>query len=396
MSRSIGSSKLARLDVKLALLFVVSQLGVWTGCNAILGNGYGAFDESASGGPGSEGGPESDALVSGEGGPGADGQGMGDGNGGDGNTGVDGSSVDSGSCPRMMCPTKLTDAIGAQRIALGTLFVYWTTATDVGRVGVDGSGTMSKGVIGGTIASNLKRGIALQGGIPYVTVADRGAAKCTAALSDACNNMPFIGTAVLPVSSSLAVDGSKVYIGLFKDSTVTHGGLWETDLNGGSLGTYTMPIDQMLAVRVVTTALYYMTTAALRFVSTLSLTATPADAVTLANPPVAFDVQGSTLVVATSANEIRVCQSSPTANCVAAPGQTRGAPIAAVIVDGSMMIWAEGDSIYRAALTTGAPAEILATGQSSPVDLAVDNNFIYWANHGDGTGIGGAIMKLAK
>jgi hypothetical protein len=396
VSRSTGSSRLARLDVKLALLFVVSQLGVWTGCNAILGNGYGAFDESAGGGPGSEGGPESDALVSGEGGPGADGQGTGDGAGGGDGSSVDGSSVDGGLCPGPKCPTKLTDAPGAQRIALGTLYVYWTTATDIGRVSLDGSGPTSKAVVGGPIVSTLKRGIAVQGGIPYVTVGDRGAAKCTAALSDSCTNMPFIGTGVVPVSSSIAVDASFVYIGLFKDTTVTHGGLWQTDLNGASPMPYTMPLDHMLAVRVVASTLYYMTTTALRFVPSTSLSGTPADAATLASPPVAFDVQGSKLVVATSANEIRVCQSSPSAGCVTTPAQIRMNAISAVILDGATMIWAEGDSIFRASLLTGAAVETLATGQSSPVDLAVDSNFIYWANQGDSVGTGGAIMKVPK
>lgn len=394
MSRSVGSSKLARLDVKLALLFVVSQLGVWTGCNAILGNGYGAFDESAANGPGSEGGPESDALVSGEGGPGADGQGMGDGAGGGDGSSVDGSSVDGGSCPRMMCPTKLADAAGAQRIALGTLFVYWTTATDIGRVGLGGSGAMSRGVIGGTIVSTLKRGIAVQGGIPYVTVGDRGAAKCKAALSDSCDNTQFIGTGVLPVSSSLAVDGSNVYIGLFADSTPNQGGPWQTDLNGGFATPYTKAIEQVLAVRLVTPTLYYMTSTAVRFVA--SLTAMPADAASLASAPVAFDVQGSKLVVATTSHELRVCQASPSAGCVTTPAQVRGTAISAVILDGTTMIWAEGDSIFRASLLTGATVETLATGQGSPVDLAVDSSFIYWANHGDAVGAGGAIMKVLK
>lgn len=395
MSRSVGSSKLARLDVKLVLLFVLSQLGVWTGCNAILGNGYGAFDESAGGGPGSEGGPESDALVSGEGGPGADGQGMGDGaGGGDGST-VDGSTVDGGSCPRMMCPTKLADAPGAQRIALGTLFVYWTTATDIGRVALDGSGAMSRGVIGGTITTNLKRGIAVQGGIPYVTVGDRGAAKCTAALSDSCTNTPFIGAGVAAVASSLAVDASKVYIGVFVDSTPGHGGLWQTDLAGGSLAVYTQPLEQVLGLRVVGSTAYYQTSTEVRYVSSL-MGPTAAAADLTSNPPVAFDIKGSDLVIATTTNQLRVCPSSPTTNCNAMPVQLRGAAISAVIVDGPNMIWAEGGSIYRASLIAGAVVELLAEGQASPGDLAIDTSSIYWANHGDMAGAGGAIMKLAK
>jgi hypothetical protein len=320
---------------------------------------------------------------------------MGDGaGGGDGNV-VDG-SVDGGGCPRGKCPVPLTAATGPQRIAVAPDAVYWTTATDLGRVGLDGSGALTKQVVGGAIVANLNRGVAVEAAVPYVTVGDRGAAKCTAATL-VCTNTPFIGTGVAAVSSSIAVDGARVYIGVFKDSTVVHGGLWETDLNGGSAAPYTMPLDQVLAVRAVTSTLYYMSSAALRFVSSVS--GAPADAAMLASPPVAFDVQGSNLVVATSANELRVCQTSPSASCVTTPAQVRMNAISAVIVDGSHMIWAEGGasgSIYRATLLAGAVPELLAEGQDSPVDLAVDFTTIYWANHGNAAGAGGAIMKLPK
>jgi hypothetical protein len=379
---------------KVALLFVASQLGVWTGCNAILGNGYGAFDESAvSGNP--DGGPEGDALVGGgEGGPGTDGAAMGDGAGGGDGSLPDGTLPDGGTCPRKICPKQLTDADGAQRIALGAGVVYWTTATSVGRVAFDGTGAKTQTVVGGPIVSTLRRGIAVQAGTPYVTVGDRGAAKCTAALSDGCMNTPFIGSAVGAVASSLAVDTMKVYIGVFVDSTPMHGGLWQTDLNGNSPMTYTNSIDQVLDVRFVTPTLYFRTATGIKFVSVI--TGMPSSAATLANNPVAFDVQGSTLVVATKMNELVVCATSPMVDCATTSLQTRGVPTSAIVVDGTAMIWAEGGTIYRAPLTGGVIPDVLAEGQASPGDLAVDQTTIFWANHGNATGVGGSIMSLPK
>jgi len=379
-----------------ALAFVASQLVLWTGCNAILGNGYGAFDESAvgPGGLGGEGGPEGDAAGGGEGGLGSDGNTTGDGDVGDAFV-ADGRAPDGAVCPRMKCPTKLASVVGPQRLAVDATGVYWTTAADVGRANLDGTGaTPPIAVPGGPIVPSLTRGIALQGGVPYLTAADRGAAKCTANLSS-CINTPFIGSA--GTSSSLAVDASKVYVGIYDDGSGS-GGLWQTDLNGASPTPYTTPLDQVLGLRVVNSVAYFQTATDLKYVPSLSGSTFYAIA-SSGDVPVAFDVVGSNLVYATAAKLLRVCATSPTTSCNAPVLQARMLAISAVIIDGTQMIWAEGGAngaVYRAALSAGASVELLADGQASPSDLAVDGTSIYWANHGDSAGVGGAIMKLPK
>jgi hypothetical protein len=69
-------------------------------------------------------------------------------------------------------------------------------------------------------------------------------------------------------------------------------------------------------------------------------------------------------------------------------------------LDGTKILWAEegatNGSIHRCDFPDCLAPELLADGQASPNDLAALGGFIYWANHGDAVGTGGAIMKLAK
>jgi hypothetical protein len=387
-----------RRGVRLATLFAASQIALWTGCNAILGNGYGAFDESAVGpnGPGGEGGPGDDALGGEGGGPGADG-----GPGNDGNANTDANVIDGttgeggGPCPRMLCPAKLVSATAPQRLAVNASAVYWTDATGIGRVALDGSDVvMPVTVPGGTIVPTLTRGVALQGGVPYVTAGDRGAAKCTSTLSS-CTNMPFIGSA--GISSSIGTDSSKVYVGIYDDGS-GKGGLFQTDLNGSAASAmaYAGALEQVSALRVVGSTVFYLAGTDLKYVTSLASAAANATAV---DATVAFDVVGSTLVIATSSNVLRACNAAPTANCTMVNLLVRSVPITALVLDGAKMIWAEGGpngAIYRASVAPNPTVELLADKQASPVDLAVDSTAIYWVNAGNTVAGSGGIMKLAK
>ena len=387
-----------RRGVRLAMLFAASQIALWTGCNAILGNGYGAFDESAvgPGGPGGEGGSGDDALGAEGGGPGGEGGPGTDGNAGNDGNVIDGSTGDGSGCPRMICPQQLVSTVGVQRIAVGA-FVYWTTATAIDRVNLDGTGQLQPvAVQGGTIVPALTRRIALQGGIPYVTAGARGAAKCAADLS-ICTNSGFLGASV-NTTSGIAVDSARVYIGSNDDGS-GGGGLYQTDLSGGSAVPYTNTLtDKMFDVRVANGVAYYQTSTDIKFVSVLS--GTPANAVPSSmDLPVTFAVSAKDLVVATAGHVLRYCSTSPVANCSTATLQARAADITAVILDGTNVIWAEGGAagaIYRAPLTVGGPVELLADNQANPVDLAVDSTAIYWANTGNAVAGSAGIMKLAK
>ena len=382
---------LRKLDVRLVLVFVLSQVGVWTGCNAILGNGYGAFDETAGNGASPEGSAEGDALVGGgDGGPGGnDGTAPGDGSAGDGNIG------DAAGCPRGICPTMLTAATGPQRIAVGMTDVYWSSAVGVGRVGQDGTGSKTLD-LGGAIGATLKRGVAVSpGGVPYVTVVTRGAAKCATDLSGC--GVGFIGSA--GDSSSVAVDASKVYVGIFDDQSGSMlGGIWQTDLNGASPLPYTMMTDKVLDLRIAGAYTFYRTAGAIQ---ADSRTTAPFFAASLGGQvPVAFDVTNPMLVIATANKHLLTCVMSPPATCAPNVVQITASVPSAVIFDGTHIIWAEegvsNGSIHRCDFPDCLAPELLAEGQASPSDLAVLGSSIYWANHGDGAGAGGAIMKLPK
>ncbi len=378
-----------------AAAFIATQVLAGAGCNALLGNGYGV-DDGTNGGLGPDGGPgEDDALVNGgEGGPGGEGGGPGD----DAMTTVDGSTldanVDAAGCPTGFCPTVLTAAVGPQRIAVGATAIYWSTATGIGRMNIDGSGVPTTMTVGAPIKPTLKRGVALSpAGIPYVTVTDRGAAVCDANLMACGSNGVFVGSA--GDASSIAADSTKVYVGVFDDGS-THGGIWQTTLSGTAPQPYTSALYNVEDLRVVATTTYFMAGAGVYFAP--SRTSTSVSAANLGGElATVFDVSGQDLVVATQAGSIRVCTSSPQLMCPTITIQTRSKTITAIALDGAQMIWAEVDmnglgSIYRSTLNAGAAVDRLADTQGAAIAIAVDAKNIYWAI----AGAGGAIIKLEK
>lgn len=379
----------------LAIGFVLTQLLAWTGCNAILGNGYGVDID----GTGPDGGPgEGDALINGgeggsggEGGPGEDAMTM-----GDGTTGVD-AKVDAAGCSGGSCATVLTPAIGPQRLVLDSTFVYWSTATGVGRVGTNGNGATFLAV-GSPVVSAVRRGIALvPGGNAYVTIPDRGAVICASDLTS-CTSLGFLGTA--GTSSSIAVDSTKVYVGIFDDGNA-HGGIFHATLSGTAQMAYPSMTDQVRDIRVIGPTTYFMSTVGV-FLN--SPTMAPASAANLNGAvPSAFDVRNGKLVVATKTNAILVCTMSlPALSCPMDTITVRPGNITAIAVDGTDVIWAELDtmtsvtSVYRSPLTMGAPAVLVAGGQGKVLDLVADTKNVYWTSYGDATGMGGAIIHLGK
>lgn len=386
--------------VRVAMLFAASQLAVWTGCNAILGNGYGAFDESAvgPGGPGGEGGPGDDALGGGEGGgPGSDGGPGTDADAGNDGNAPDGNNGDGGTCPRAICPTKLAPAVGPQRIALGTVaaidYVYWGTATGAGRVRVDGTAANEVPFAAAeVIAAPYKRSVVVANGNPIVTVPARGAAVCTPDLTSCQTG--FVGSA--GTSSSVTADATHLYVGI-GNSGAGFGTIYQTmDLGGTSPAAYMMT-DPVFDLQVVGANTFYLTSGAIKrntpTASGPTLVLTPSAA------PLAFAVSGTGLIVGT-ASEIITCVLNVSNVCT-------GSSIVAIMLsgvtavrfDGQSILWAEGGnggSVHRCDFPSCTNAELLAEDQPGISDLAVDENFIYWANSGDSSGAGGAIMKIPR
>ena len=244
----------AGTELKLAFALVLFGAG---GCNALLGNGYGVDDSESSL---LDGGGGNDALVEGgnDGGTGPDGSTAGDGS-------VLDANVDAASCPNGVCPTKLANAIGPQRLALGEAGVYWATLSGIGTVGFDGSNATTLAV-GGPIAAGLKRGIAVDPtptGLVYVTMpgAGKGAAKCTPNLSG-CTLPGFIGSA--GDASSVVVNGTHVYVGIFNNQLGGGaGGIWDTMLDGTIVQSYTMT-DNVRDLQVVGPKTYFRTQTAIK------------------------------------------------------------------------------------------------------------------------------------
>ncbi|MEO6420433.1 MAG: hypothetical protein ABIP39_13535 [Polyangiaceae bacterium] len=382
----------------LSVFFVVTQIGAWTGCNAIIGNGYGVDDPEAAG-DGSpstddDGSTAADALADGA-------TDM------DGTTTMDGGAVDAfrsdgevldtgvdSGCPDNLCPTKLAVATGPQRIALSAAGVYWVTATSVHYV--DLALSVSNLALAGVVGTGLKRGLTVAGGVPYVTnpdAAGHGAGQCPAGLGGGCT--AFVGSAGF--ASSVTTDGTNIYVGIFDDGSTAHGGgIWRTALNGTSAAPYTLMTDKVLDVQIIAGPVTYFRTSTGVLFDTISTA--PASAASLGTElPLAFVVHGGKLIVATNGNALRICGLAP--SCTLLPLQNTSAPPTAVIADDTYIYWAEGTtngSIHRCDFSGCANSKVIAVGQSSPNDLATDGTYVYWSNFGSGTVADGAIMKRLR
>ncbi|HEX8795887.1 MAG TPA: hypothetical protein VF765_33290 [Polyangiaceae bacterium] len=104
---------------------------------------------------------------------------------------------------------------------------------------------------------------------------------------------------------------------------------------------------------------------------------------------VALDDAGVYWVEATSGNVMALRAGAPSPVVVASgpPGTT-----AAIALDGDRIYWvSSAGSVMRVEKDGGAPTT-LASGQDTPVDVAVDSRFVYWA---DGV-VDGGIYRVAK
>jgi hypothetical protein len=299
----------------------------------------------------------------------------------------------------MVCPRMLGTALGAQRIALGTTtavdYVYWASAGTLGRVDVDGNTSKSLD-LSPTVSAPQVRDVAVTAaGVPFVTVPARGASKCATDLLSCA--MGFIGSA--GTSSSVGVDATNVYVGIADDG-VGGGTIFRTpDLNATSSVTYVTG-DKVLDLQLFGGTTYYRTATQIKRVDPVTKTVTVA--VDPVDAPTAFATDGTKMVVTTiGANrQIRTCTlAAGTCGPVNTAAIVSGLPTAVLLYGTSSIVWAEGGStgeIHRCDFPNCTNQELLAVGQDFPSDLAVDTGFIYWANHGDAMGAGGAIMKLPK
>lgn len=375
-----------------AFAFVAVQVGTSLGCNAILGNGYGADDTAADGSGGGnpvvEGGAGGDAS---DGGTGVDGMTTGDGSTLDGD-------VDAASCPRGVCAKQLTDAVGPQRLALSATGVYWASLAGIGRVNLDGSNPKIM-LITQAVGANLKRGISVapDGLSAYVTMpgGGKGAAKCAADLSSC--GAGFIGSAGL--ASSIASDATKVYVGIFDDQlAAAAGGIWQTAPDGTSALPYTMMLDKVLDLQIVGATTYFRTAKAIN-ANTRTTMPTTAMTISASEDTLGFVVVGTKLFVATASKHIQTCTLSLPTPCTGSVVQITAENPSAITSDGTYVYWVERDAgtVNRCDVANCSTTRLtLATGQTAPNDIVVDATFVYWANYGDVAGAGGAVMKLPK
>ncbi len=104
---------------------------------------------------------------------------------------------------------------------------------------------------------------------------------------------------------------------------------------------------------------------------------------------VALDDAGVYWVEATSGNvmALRAGATNPVVLASGPPGTT-----AAIALDGDRVYWVSSAGTVMRVEKDGGAATTLASGQDSPVDVAVDSRFVYWA---DGVDDGG-IYRVAK
>ncbi len=375
----------------LAFAFAFALLGASAGCNAILGNGYGA-DDTAAGGNSEGGGPLDEGGGSGDGGPGADGMTTGDG------STLDGNKADGAGCPNGVCPTKVTDVVGPQRLALSAMNgLYWASLAGIGRVNLDGSNPKPM-AIAQNVGAGLKRGIAVSpdGASAYVTMpgGGKGAAKCTADLASCAAG--FIGSA--GSASSIATDATKVYVGINDDQLgAMTGGIWQTAPDGTSALPYTMMTDNVLDLQIVAGTTYFRTATA---INANTRTTMPTSVINLGgDAPLGFIVVGTKVFVTTASKHLQTCTVALFTTCMGIVVQLTAAKPSAITADATHVYWVESDAgtVHRCDVADCSTTHLLlADGQAAPNDIVVDGTSIYWANYGDTAGAGGAIMKLAK
>lgn len=374
------------------LAFVLALVAAPMGCNAILDNGYGVDDTAATLPDGSSAG---DALVDG-------GTAVGDApTGTDGSVARDGSLVDAklpdgATCLNGVCPTVVTNVVGPQRIEPSTTGVYWASLAGIGRVDFDGNNVKTFAVAQ-AVGPNLKRGIATDPGgtAAYFTMpgSGKGAAKCTSDLSN-CSTT-FVGSA--GSASSIAVDATNVYLGIFDSGSGVAGGIFLYD--GASSSAYTMMTDKVLDLQIVGSRTYFRTAAAIR---ANTPTTAPASVVTLnGEPTLSFVVSGSNVFVGTTMKHIQSCAITLPAACTGSVVMITSSPPTAITADATRLYWveAEAGTVHRCDVADCSNTDtLLADGQASPnaIALSRDGATIYWANYGNAAGAGGAIMKLPK
>jgi hypothetical protein len=373
---------------KRKLALVLATLGAAAGCNAILGNGYGVDDSVAANA--ADGGNVGDALVGGDALVESDGSST-----GDGSTKLDGGSQDGAGCPNGVCPTLVAPAVGPQRLALSATSVYWSSLAGVAGLNIDGSNAREK-KLAGPIAAAVERSVAVgsAGAVVYVTMptTDRGATKCLPDLK-VCSP-DFLSNQ--GAASDVAADSTRVWISIYDEGAGT-GEIWHTDLDGGTPLPNGMTTDRPIAFQIVGTNTFYRTSAAIKYAMIASA---PVVAANLGGQtPLAFVVTGSTLVVATTNNELHACTLALPATCTApVVGLTTNA-VSAMTADGTHVYWVQAASgtVHRCDLAACATSQVLlAEGQASPNDIVLHDTSIYWANYGDAAGAGGSIMSLPK
>lgn len=72
---------------------------------------------------------------------------------------------------------------------------------------------------------------------------------------------------------------------------------------------------------------------------------------------------------------------------------TTPGPVIAIAVDSKSVYYASGDTIWKLARSGGTPVA-LAQHQDEPLQIAVDDDSVYWRNGTTGSGMHGALLKL--
>ncbi len=301
------------------------------------------------------------------------------------NCGACGHDCQGANCLKAVCQPALVASgqSGPVYVAVSGGVVYWTTsAGTVVRANVDGTGLAS-------IATGLGTPfiIKVASGRVYVTSYDTGGAV-TAMDLDGGNATSLAGPQ--PSPRGLAVTSSRVFFGTTDPDA---GSIQSVTVGGTDLTPLAAPINGARDLVTDGTNVYWAAINDSR-IDKVPVGGGATTRVASAPSPLGLAVFGSILFYTNYAlpdagGAVWRVNTDGTGQIVLAPGENQSRNIA---VDGNFAYWTnEGDGTLKRVPIGGGTVTTLATGQIQPWGIALDDKFVYWAAKG-----AGLVLRVAK
>jgi Domain of unknown function (DUF5050) len=301
------------------------------------------------------------------------------------NCGACGHDCQGANCLQAVCQPAVVASgqSSPQYVAVADGVVYWTTgAGTVVRANADGTGVA-------TIATGLGSPflIKVASGRVYVTSYDTGGAVNAMDL-DGGNAVSLAGPQ--PSPRGITVTSSYVFFGTTDPDA---GSIQRVTVGGTDLTTLAAPVN---TPRDLVTDGTYVYWAALNDARIDKVPIAGGATSRVANAPAPFSVAvfGSILfytnyAAADAGGSVWRVNTDGTGQIVLSTAESQSRSIA---VDGNFAYWTnEGDGTLKRVPIGGGPVTTLAGGQIEPWGIALDDKFVYWAARGSGL-----VLRVAK